>query len=667
MTTSPMALPPDSSPFGRFLFPTVGILTGLLFLVSQWTTSPPLLTAIMGIVALSYLPGLAVSLHSERRFGLWASWILPLVLSPVLVVAVSLLLAWFGISLEHGAFWVVWGSVVGIVFAPQPGRELEEWTVSTDVPGFMRGSSDRHQVVVFSGFVLVLIAIPLLMQPWLLESGRSPYHQAVMTALSFGLPPQDPLLAGLPLRDFWGFHLFLYQLAGVTRLEPAFLLLGGSLIMAFALSFSVYRLLTLLSLGHARSLWGTGFLFFGLGSFLWLGDGGMAAAGSLPVSVQGADLGFRGTGLFFLELFLNTGPLTVGLLYVPLLLISSIATITEPRKRWSILVFLSVLGMMLFHPGAGILVMIATVITIPASLIVCQLNPFRGTGARLSLLLIPVGLGFVCSFPYLSSVIASGGLQLETFLDLSLSRVGSQLLPLSVELLLALFLWVEFLQDDDVKRQIWVVFSFLFLCLMMLVTFGGDRPLWAPTLLAHTLLSLSAGAMIPKLWSRLPRLGKPVIALVLAALLLPRLATGVQAYATSVDPRDSRETTAELVTWLEDHTPPHSVIVDQTPELGLRAGRRLFVGGQKRARTLGYRGEVVTTRTIAFTNFLQGKELADSSREHVLILNAPIFLVRRLPQALNLPNSHEMEPRFENADYRVYFWEPSRPALRSDP
>jgi hypothetical protein len=66
--------------------------------------------------------------------------------------------------------------------------------------------------------IAAVALLPALLRPWIRVRADSWFHAAVVAEIeAFGVPPQDPYFAGLPLQYMWAFHALL---AGVRRLVP---------------------------------------------------------------------------------------------------------------------------------------------------------------------------------------------------------------------------------------------------------------------------------------------------------------------------------------------------------------------------------------------------------------------------------------------------------------
>ena len=676
MTSTQFALPPRS-PFGRLALPALAVTFALVYLATRGG-AVSLLTSLTGILAVGYLPGLAGSLWVERRIGLWASWILPLLLSPVMAGGAALVLTWFGCSLAAAADWIVAASLLGIAAAPQLQRELEDYTASQVMPGFLRGQSDRQQVVALASLVLGLIALPLLTQSWLRVSGDPALHiGAARNALSMGLPPEDPFLAGMGLRHFWAFHAYLALLADATHLQPEVLMLGGSLIAAFVIVFTGYRLLNLLGLSHLQCLLGVLFLFFALGGAFWItlpGEGLLLRAPPdtwfrslgvdgvrLPTVDIASPVGFPTASMFFLELFVAGGPLAMGVVYLLLYLAAGVATVGERGWRWRVLTFLAVSGMVLFHGGVALVALVVTLVAAPSFWLVTGTPPWRRGGAELWINAALFGLAAVLAWPYLRQVIfPNGGFDPLTALAVDPLRMVRQLAMLLPSLLLAAGLLLHFLGGEDKGRQAFTIRVAILFALMLVIRFPPPKPTWAPILLAHVPLALMAGAAIPGLWRRAHKLLRPALLLLVLALLVPRTVLGVRAYLSTPDPWDRTPVAAEAARWVSRNTPGDAVVVDPVADLAVAANRSHLCAQNHHLTALGYRSHAVTVRQLAFFTLLKGEVLSPEQRAHLLELRRPLYLVVRVPEYAHLPVAPETERVFQNDGFEIYEWLPAR-------
>jgi hypothetical protein len=615
---------------GRAILPTLALTLGFLFAITRTPNSPAALTALFGLLGVAYLPGLAAALWVENCFGLWASWILPLILAPVLSVGAALLLNLSGVRLDDTSPWIVLLAVLAVVFAPHPRREIEDYAVSMEMPGFLRRRSDRQQVIVLATAVLALIALPLLARAWIRVSGDAAVDIATTQAiLRHGLPVGDPLMAGLPLRSFWAFHAYLAVLQGATRVAPDVLLAGGSLIAAFVLVFTGYRLLTLLALPHARAVWGATFLFFSL------------------------------NGPFFLDRFLTAGPFVLALVYMLLFLMATVASLGENRLRWNLLAFLAALGMLLFHGGLAIMVLAVTFISIPVVWIAGRLNPFRGPGWELTGTVLPMVLALLVGAPYLAHILRAGPFEPALFLRISPGKVVTVAAALLPALIFGVGVLGSFLAATEVRRQAWTVWTVLLFTLCLVVEFPGANPLLGPITLAYVPLALAAGSAVPLIWQRTRGVGRALFALALVVVLVPRTALGVAGYLGAPPPPAFAPDAREAVAWLHEHTPADAVVVDLRPDLALAAYREALYGRRPDDWTVAYRSNAMVRRSGAHYDLLRGADLGPEEVDLLRALHAPIYVVRRLPQAPMLRLPLDAKEVFANRGYRVWLWLPS--------
>ncbi len=679
MTSTQLAFP-SGSPFGRALLPGLAISLGVLFALTRGASTPPVLTAFFGMVGVAYLPGLGAALWVENRFGLWASCILPLILSPVLAVGAGMLLTLSGMPVENTPTWIVFLSVLAVALAPQPQREIEDYALTVDTPGFFRRRSDRQQVIALATLVLVLIAVPLLARDWTRSSGDAPLHLGVVNdILLHGFPPRDPFLAGVPLRTFWAFHAYLAVLEGATRMPGEAVLAGGSLVGAFVLIFAGYRLLNLLALTHGRSVWGAAFLFFSLNGAFWLvlpsealihagpvwprllGELGLASpAAALPAR-------FPPPASFFLDQFVTAGPFMMALVYLSLFMIAGVATLGDQRMRANILLFLATVGMLLFQGGVGMMAIAVTVVSIPVVWVAARLNPFRGPGWELTGTLLPMALALLVCAPYLAFMLRGAPFDPTRFLDVSLGKTVLFAAVLLPDLVLSAGVLTAFLGAPEVRRQAFTVWAVLLFVVALVVDFPGPNPVLAPLVLAHVPLALAAGAGVPTLWHRSGSAGRFITVLMVFLFLVPRTALGLAAYLRAPDPTDRRPEAEEVETWLREKTPMNAVVVDSDPGLALGAGRALLFAGETHVRALNYATDLVVLRRLTALNLLRGTPLLPRQAAVLTGLEAPVYVIRRLPATANRPPPPDSRRVFQNDLFSVFLWTPSAEGSEGGP
>lgn len=662
MTSTPMTIPPDS-PFGRLLFPLLGATVAVSFFVTRHSSAPGLTTALAGLLAVGYLPGLAFSLWSERRFGLWASWILPLLLAPVLVAGLTLVMTSAGVPLEDAASWIVLASVLAVVTAPQPVREIEDWAVSLEMPSLIRRRSDRQQVVLFASVVLVLLAWPMLQHDWLRTTLPAGQHTALVREVNRGLPPWDPFLAGYTYRGPWAFHVYVAVLDSAARVGGGTLLIGGSLIAAFVTVFAGYRAVTLLGFRHAQALWGTVFVFFTLGSTAW----------ARRMIVPGLGAGFPEAGAngmqmlpfdrtFFLEPFVGMFPLVWGIAYFLLFMIAGAATIGDPRRSWNALLFLAGAGMLLFQPDIGMLAILVGVVAVPVIWALSGLHPVRDRGLQVGLALIPLLLAVAVTAPYLREILRTGAVHPSALIAVSATKTRLLVLAVAPQLVLAAAVLAGMLASSETRRHAWAAFSVLLAAWLLVLEFPEPSFLYKAVVVLHLPLALAAGTAVPWVWDRV---GRPLRVLVVAVLVL-LVVPGAYAHAVwfsrlgaagAASPADE-----EAVRWVAEHTPAHAVLIDHETELAMAANRILLVGGDERLTRRSHGANPDAARTDAYVRLLGGRAVRGPARDDLLSLEAPVYVVWRLEDRTEKPPAPETREVFRNDAYAIHLWEPSMPS-----
>ncbi len=306
------------------------------------------------------------------------------------------------------------------------------------------------------------------------------------------------------------------------------------------LVFTGYRLLTLLALPHARAIWGATFLFFSL------------------------------NGPFFLDRFLTAGPFVLALVYMLLFLMATVATLGENRLRWNLLAFLAGLGMLLFHGGVGIMVLVVTFISIPVVWIAGRLNPFRGPGWELTGTVLPMVLALLVGAPYLAHILRAGPFDPALFLRISPGKVASVVRRASSRARLR-------------GRSARPISSPRPRCAGRRGRCGrcfSSRSVWSWSSRGRTRCSgRSPSPMCRSRWPRAPpcrssgraraACGRALFAIALVLVLVPRTALGVAAYLGAPPPPAFAPEARETVAWLREHTPADAVVADIAPDLSL--------------------------------------------------------------------------------------------------
>ena len=360
----------------------------------------------LALLVTGVLPGLAIAgrvttgWRSEERFALAA------LLSPALVSAVSLVTRSLG-GTERLAVTIVVAMIAFVSLAPG------------SAPSAPVASREARRPV--WPFVLAaLLAAAHLASAALAWRSDGAFHAGVVHALARGVSPEDPFLAGLPLRYFWGWHGWAACVLATVPQIPATLLLASSSVLAFAAALVGVSSLAASLGAEARARgWAIVLLLVGAAPFAWLTLAGHALVGETrglaelePVLAHGGDLALRALDPGFLhpslvlplDKFVVVTPFAWGLAGAFMLVRVLTDALAQANVRAGSAVALTSAAIVFLHPAAGLLLVVASAVALLALAAAGRVT-WRAAGVAL----VTCALGALAALPYLAHLAPAGG------------------------------------------------------------------------------------------------------------------------------------------------------------------------------------------------------------------------------------------------------------------
>jgi hypothetical protein len=190
------------------------LLVGTVFgVLAAWLGAPVFPFGVCAYLVLTLLPGAALYRLTSREPSPLEALTAALVLSPVLTTGVALVALLAGVRTHAASALPVmlWGLVGLLAFRPTCSKKLPP-------------SLGRRETLALLALVLVAVAtisyLPFTRDWWRMRSDAW-FHAAVVAEIAdFGIPPQDPYAAGLPLQYMWFYHVYVLILSRASGIEP---------------------------------------------------------------------------------------------------------------------------------------------------------------------------------------------------------------------------------------------------------------------------------------------------------------------------------------------------------------------------------------------------------------------------------------------------------------
>lgn len=219
-------------------------------------------------------PAVAVFRHPGRGMRLTERFLLALALAPFSLAAPALALA---LVLHSPPEWCLWQAeflwIVAALWprsAPKVAKAAASATPEAD-PLPERGHGFPSIAALASAVACAgLVAAVALSNPMVRMWSDAWFHAAAAIEVTrFGVPPQDPNFAGIPLYYPWIFHFVLALMGAATRLSPfhvmALLNAWSVAVVVLAGAQLAYR-----AFGRGAAVWAGAIAVLGLDPFGWL-------------------------------------------------------------------------------------------------------------------------------------------------------------------------------------------------------------------------------------------------------------------------------------------------------------------------------------------------------------------------------------------------------------
>lgn len=535
---------------------------------------------------------------------------------------------------------VIGGAVLSVIFRfvlDRPGRSRRD-----------PGDGDRRVLVLVLLLTLVVL-LPALSREWIRVRSDAWYHAALVQEITtHGLLPQDPYFAGLRLQYMWFFHCVLIglQAAFAPNAFVAMVLVNG--VGLFALAIGIHELS--LALGREpRSAWRAAWVTpLGMGVLFWLLLplrvarallGSTHDAGSIwsSVTLERFDIGSTrtylsefGSHVFFLNKFLVGTAYGLALAFLIFHLVAIARWLNERKRSQLFAASLWELALLLFHPLAGVSVVLITGLCLAVMIAWPRLRSAYPLRALLQWVLALGAAGLLAS-PYL--------------LAISGARSGAQVLPLgfSPRVMLALIsgaLWAIICGVPWLKRLwregtasgrhfvLWITATWI---VALFVRLPGPNSADKFGFMTYLPLGILAAWWTADHWRG--RRG----AVLLLLLLGPANLIAYAGYFGDRDPRTIDRARDEAYAWLREQTPPDAIVVEKPERVDLPVllPRRIYYGREAYATQFEYPAEEMSSRRALVTRlFEQGSELdLPRTRTSLCALGHRTYILLRLKEA----------------------------------
>jgi hypothetical protein len=558
---------------------------------------PAVPAALLRWLGLMLAPGAALYLLAERRAPRLSTLTLcALVLSPVVTTVLGIAGLWRHVPIMtiSGVISAVFIAAAAVAFVTLRARVA---------------SPDRRSLVWLGALLVVLVFLtgflPMTHTWWRVRSDAW-FHGAVVAQIAdFGLPPQDPYFAGLPLQYMWFYHVLVLVLSRALVMDPFRVMALLNVQALLGLGVCAWQLCGVFRRSFAHRFAATAMLLLGFNGAFWL---------FLPVKLSRAFAGdVRGWAEvkrtfsivpfnydqarsfmkiyynqeFFLDKYMVATAFGLALAFMLAGWYGASEYMRTRRPAPLVVLAVALLGMLGFHSLVGF-VMLAGIFGGAILAFV-----FRGRDAfplRSMLILLGVSLAcFLAMTPYLYEVMHLK--EKEQVFPISVSIQKTLGILISCAFALAVWLFRRPLLGERTPAARFFLMGLLSVtAFCLLITLPGPNAYDKLGYLVFLPLSVLGGIALADAWTTTTRgAHRAVVALTVACMLPANAIAFASCFAT---PDESAMTAPEVLmgNWLRDYTPRNALIIDDDDRVVFLVSvpRRYYWGRTTYAQMWGY-------------------------------------------------------------------------------
>lgn len=629
---------------------------------------PGILGAALRWPALMLAPGAAVYLIAARlapRLSGLALW--SLVLSPVITAVAGIA----GLSLHLPP------ATVADVFA---AVSLAGCAVGFIVTRTKVALPDRRSLLwlgALLGVVVLLTAFLPMTRSWWRIRSDAWFHAAVVAQISdYGIPPEDPYFAGMPLQYMWFYHVLVLVLSRATDLDPFRVMALINIHGVLGLGIGAWQLCGVFRRTLAHRFAATMMLLLGFNAAFWLFLPAKLVR-ALRGDVRGLDEIKRTFSLvpfdydhardfmnvyynweFFLDKFMVATAFGLSLVFMVAGWYAAAEYLRTRRPESLLLLGGALVGMLGFHSLVGFVMLVG----IFGGGILAWLLRDRTAPFPLGCVAVMLGVSlasFLAMTPYLY--------------ELMQVKERSQLFPLSVSLqktvgiliscsfALTLFLIRRpLLRERSLSSRFFLLGAMSLAVFCLVITLPGSNAYDKLGIFIFLPLSILGGIALADLW--LERSG-PARRRLLAwtvACILPTNALPLAAAFATPDRVEVTPAEARLSAWLREHTPREALIVDDNDRVVflVTVPRRYLWGSWAYAQQWGY-PRLEMARRLHMRRALYTSGNPDASALDVLgEVQVPLYVVvrpeHRAAGSAVVQNALLFQPVYEDSSLALY-------------
>jgi hypothetical protein len=562
----------------------------------------------------------------------------------------------------------------------------------------MRGSSERREMVpplAWLGALALaaLVIVPLLVNPALRMRSDAWFHAAVAESIGrSGLPPDDPYYAGIQLRYFWAYHVYLLVLRSAVPASLFDLMAITNIFFFPVYLMSILALSSRISARRSGPFFSVALAVFGVNVF-----GSLLLAGRVLIGdTRGLDLlrgivnggshyiltnlayGYTGSVSFFLDKFLVGSPFAMTLAMFLIAVYFLVGWLASGSRRELFLAGLFAISAILFHTIIGLALLLCGGAALAALSLWKARRRDGGTARRaLTGLALLVAAALLC-VPYLRPILASrepgpGSFTVNGVFLWTVFAAG--ILPL---ILFAARAKLEGIKGTGAIFILFMTGFALVLGIFARMPLGNINKIVYLVLLPLVVLAGDGVPLLLSLRKRPPRLGVALIVFLVASGFAT-IALGLAGYVRErggdlpVPMRNGRIdlTAAEMdaYRWMREQTPRQSIFInDSRLDIPVMASRRQLWAPDRYADAWNYPEAEIGWRREMVGGIYSDATLSREARNRLLAAGFPVYIVMRAGDLQRLAGREDISAAlgareiFRNEEFIVGVIDAEQPA-----
>jgi hypothetical protein len=625
----------------NLLFRAVLIVGAAAGALTPWRGAPVFPFGIAGYLIVSLVPGAALYRLFAKRPGGVEEIAAAVALSPVITTTVVTLAMLAGLPGRAAVILVlVFAALLGFFAVPGAPRG----------PRMLAPREALSLTLVILAVAAAISYLPFTREWWRVRSDAW-FHGAVIAQIAdFGIPPEDPYTAGLPLQYMWFYHVFAYALSKVSGIGPFWVmsLINIHAVVGFALGAFLFS--SVFGKTYAHNLAATVTVLFGMNAAVWVflplkalraftGEvRGMAEIHRIfalhPFDVSSVrrlvQVGF--VQEFLLDKFMVATAFSLGLCLMAVLWWSAARYLDGAKREYLALGFFAAFGMVAFHTALGAVAFAGIAGGLILLLALRRRIHVQDTRPVVRFLLAMVVCG-ICLLPYIYSVTHAKTGDKAIPLGFSLSKMLGIFVSSALVIFLAAFQTRRVLAARDPVHRFLVWSTAAVVAVCAAINLPAANSYDKLPFVFFFPVAVVGGWTIADYAARAATAARRNLRFVIACLLafgpLNIFMFAGYYHTTPFHPMSDDE--KKVGRWIHSATPRESIIIDSNLDCFLLVAgpRRYYLASEGYAEIWGYDPSLIAARKRVKDNVLGPYPLERNTLETLGAMKVPVYVIAR--------------------------------------